>query len=294
MIAVLLAGALTGMGALLVVRGLAPARPPLAVALNRMQRAPLRSQAQEGRLTQRLGPWATETLRRAGIDFAGTGPDLAVFGRSLEAHVASKLTAAAFGAALVPAMGTVMILGSVGLPGAVLAVGALAGAAAGFWMPDVVLRGQARERRAEFRQGLSAFLDLAVIVLAGGGGVQTALERAASAADSWTFTRLRGALDASRAARTTPWGALADLGAELSIGELEELAASVALAGTEGARVRESLIAKAASMRAHELAAVETAAGKATEAMSAPVALLALGFIAFLAFPAVMAVLAEP
>jgi Flp pilus assembly protein TadB len=169
--------------------------------------------------------------------------------------------------------------------------GALAGGVAGFAVPDVVLRKEAAERRGEFRQALSAFLDLTVIVLAGGGGVQTALDRAATAGDGWAFQRIRGTLDAARATRTTPWAALADLGAELGVEELEALAASVALAGTEGARVRESLVAKAASMRAHELAAAEARASAATEAMSVPVALLALGFIAFLAFPAVMAVL---
>jgi hypothetical protein len=89
----------------------------------------------------------------------------------------------------------------------------------------------------------------------------------------------------------TAWAALAGLGTELGIPELEELPASIALAGTEGARVRESLVARAASLHTHELAAAEATAGAATEAMSAPVALLALGFVAFLAFPAVMAVL---
>jgi len=63
------------------------------------------------------------------------------------------------------------------------------------------------------------------------------------------FAYLRRALDGARLARETPWSALGRLGTELGIGELSELAASVSLAGTEGAKVRASLAAKAASLR---------------------------------------------
>lgn len=290
----LVSGALVGVGLLFVVRGLFPPRPPLSVALARLSRiGPLGAlpPVPAGWLSARVGAPVSEALGLLGVDFGSRRRDLAVTGRSLEAHVGAKVGVGAFGGLLAPATAAVMAAGGVVLPAVVVFWGAVAGGAAGFVVPDLVLRGEAAERRAEFRQALSAFLDLAVIVLAGGGGVQTALERAAGAGDGWPQRRLRQALDAARTARSTPWAALGDLGAELGVEELGELAASVALAGTEGARVRESLVAKAASLRAHELAAAEAAASQATEAMSVPVALLALGFIAFLAFPAVMAVL---
>ena len=63
------------------------------------------------------------------------------------------------------------------------------------------------------------------------------------------------------------------------------------LAGTEGAKVRASLAAKAASLRTHELAEAETADQAATERMSLPVVLLFAGFLLFLGFPAVEKVL---
>ena len=65
----------------------------------------------------------------------------------------------------------------------------------------------------------------------------------------------------------------------------------MALAGTEGARVRASLAAKAASLRTHELAEAETADQAATERMSLPVVLLFAGFLLFLGYPAVEKVL---
>ena len=134
-------------------------------------------------------------------------------------------------------------------------------------------------------------IDLVVIVLAAGGGVNSALTLASRSGDSWAFEQLRTALAASQISRQTPWEALGQLGAELDVRELEELAASVALAGTEGARVRESLVAKAASLRVHELARAEADAGATTEHMSFPVALLALGFFLLIGYPAVAAVL---
>ena len=52
------------------------------------------------------------------------------------------------------------------------------------------------------------------------------------------------------------------------------LAASVALAGSHGARIRRSLAAKADSLRAHQVAETESAAESATERMAIPVAVV--------------------
>jgi len=79
----------------------------------------------------------------------------------------------------------------------------------------------------------------------------------------------------------TRWAALGRLGQELGVAELSELAASVALAGTEDGKARASLAAKAASLRTHERAEAETADQAATERMSLPVVLLFAGFLLF-------------
>ncbi len=161
----------------------------------------------------------------------------------------------------------------------------------GFVLPDLGIRADAARRRRDFRHALGSFLDLVVVALAGGGGVETALSDAASIGNSWAFALIRRALDGARLARETPWSALGRLGQELGIGELSELAASVSLAGTEGAKVRASLAAKAASLRTHELAEAETADQAATERMSLPIVMLFAGFLFFIGFPAVERVL---
>ena len=72
--------------------------------------------------------------------------------------------------------------------------------------------------------------------------------------------------------------------------ELVELSATVSLAGTEGARVRDSLAVKAASLRDHALAEAEAEAQSTTEKMALPVVLLFLGFLILIGYPAVDAV----
>ena len=81
------------------------------------------------------------------------------------------------------------------------------------------------------------------------------------------------------------------VGGELGISELSELAASITLAGVEGAKVRASLTAKAAAIRNRQLADAETTAQAATERMSLPLVLLFGGFLLLIGFPAVVHVL---
>ena len=73
--------------------------------------------------------------------------------------------------------------------------------------------------------------------------------------------------------------------------ELSELAASVALAGAEGAKVRASLAAKATSIRSHALADAQADAEAMSERMSLPVVVLFAGFLLFVGYPALAHVL---
>jgi tight adherence protein C len=297
MIVALLCGGGVGAGLFLVLRGLAPARPTLAEALAHLRRVPeVATLPLEGRggFTARLGRPLAEVASRAGamaLVLPRVRHDLAVLGRSPERQLAEKVSLAIVGLVLVPAMATLLALGGVELPLVVPLWGAFGCALAGFVLPDLGLHGEAEARRRDFRHALGSFLDLVVVALAGGGGVETALSGAVSVGEGWAFEELRRALEAARLSRETPWAALERLGHELGVPELGELAASVGLAGAEGAKVRASLGAKAASLRSHQLAEAETAAQAATEKMSLPVVLLFAGFLCFVGFPAIEHVL---
>lgn len=298
MIVALVCGAGFGAGLWLIVRGLYPPRPSLAHALAQLRRlpepAPVVTPEAEGGFAARLGRPVADALARAGPGWLlppGVRRDLAVLGRSAERHLAEKVTLAIVGLLVTPAVAALLLLGGAHLSLVVPLWASLIFAVAGFVIPDLGIHADAGRRRRDFRHALSSFLDLVVVALAGGGGVETALTGAASIGSGWAFGYLRRALDHARLARETPWAGLGRLGHELGVAELSELAASVALAGTEGAKVRASLAAKAASLRTHELADAETADQAATERMSLPVVLLFTGFLLFLGFPAVQRVL---
>ena len=298
MILALVCGAGVGVGLWLVVRGLFPPRPSLAQALAQLRRLPeptvvLQAEA-EGGLAARFGRPAAGYLARSGPAWllpARVRQDLAVLGRGPERHLAEKVTLAVFGLCFVPAATALLALGGMHLPVVLPVWGSLAFLVAGFFLPDLGIHAEATRRRRDFRHALSSFLDLVVIALAGGGGVETALFDAAGVGEGWAFAALRRALDQGRLSRETPWAALGRLGTELGVSELSELAASVALAGSEGAKVRASLAAKAVSLRTHALAEAETDDQAASERMSLPVVLLFAGFLFFLGFPAVERVL---
>ena len=294
MIVTLALGAGFGLGLVAVWRGLFPPKPSLAAVLAALDHRPATAvliQQEHGGWTARLGRPFTPVLSGMGLPTEAVHRDLAVLGRPVERHLAEKAAAALIGIALPPATAFAMSVGGVSWPWAMPVWAALAVGLAGFGVPDLAVRAEAARRRAEFRHALSAYLDLVVICLAGGAGVEAALTYAGAAGSGWSFDQIRKALDAAQLVRQPPWRNLAELGAELGVNELVELAGSVALAGTEGAKVRASLAARAAALRAHQLADAEARAQAATERLSLPVVLLFAGFLLLIGFPAIAQIL---
>jgi Flp pilus assembly protein TadB len=295
----LVLGVLVGLAGVVTWRALVPPAPPLAASLRRLEQAgaPVAIVSTEGsdRLAgavgRRTSTWITNALEGLGIDLGTLHADLRLVGRSIDQHMGTKVVLALVGLLLPTASMAVASLGGVTFPFAFPLVGGVLLGVVFFFVPDLTLRTEAADRRKGFRHALSSFLDLVVISLAGGAGVESALRDAAAIGEGWAFTQLRSALDVTMLTGETPWNALGRLGQELGVAELSELAASVSLAGTEGARVRESLAAKAKSLRDHELSDAEAEAQSATERMALPVVLLFLGFLILIGFPAIDAVL---
>ena len=294
MIPVLTAGALVGLGAFLIARGLFPIRPPLSAVLARVNGAPSPEPVvmlePSSRWTSTVGPPLARTLERFNIGLGDLASDLAVIGRSVEDHMAVRAAGAVGGVAAVTLLSVLATAADLLPSMVVMAWLAVGGALIGFVVPDTLARQRAAERRQAFRQSLAFFLDLVIVVLAGGAGVGSALRQAAAAGDGWAYVQIRGALARGRVKREPPWVVLGRLGAELGITELEELAASVSLAEREGASVRQSLAAKAASIRDHQLADAEAKASAATVRMAGPLVLLGIGFCVFVLYGAVSTV----
>ena len=143
----------------------------------------------------------------------------------------------------------------------------------------------AAEKRYDFRHALSSYLDLVGLERGAGAGPTEALEAAAEIGGGWAFQRISAALDAARRVGAAPWTALAALAADTGITELADLADIAEVAGQEGARILDTLAARAASMRAQQLSADRAKAGSRGTTMVVPIALLAVGFLLLLIFP---------
>lgn len=288
MIVLALLGAGVGAGAWLVVRSLTPRPVPLSALQATLSRPGIAATQQppSARGSDWLGEAAARVLWLLG-DRADRAQLLRLTGRTPERHALDKLVGAVGGLLGTALLGSGLTLTGVAPPPFVLAVAAAVVAGGGFVLPELLLRDEADKRRRAFRHALSSYLDLVNVILAGGGGIETSLHSAADAGDGWAFASIRRALDRARLTNRSPWDTFAELGDELGIEELAELAASVELAGSQGARIRASLAAKADSLRGHQVAETEAAAEAATERMTIPVAVLLFGFLVFIAYPAV-------
>lgn len=288
MIPLAFAGAGVGLGLWLVSLGLR-ARPSLSDVGSRLE-APGRTAISdpvdtrrelESKATERM----TQLLRTMGMEPERRAADLRVARRSVPQHALAKLAWAVglgggcllLGLLFAPLVGVTVAL-LVGLGGTVL----------GFYVPEWSLTSQAAEARKAFRHAYGGYLDLVNVMLAAGSGPESALQTAADSGSGWAFAEIRGALARARRTRQSVADAFGELGRELEITELEELAASMALVGRQGARVRSSLATKADALRAQQMAETEAEADSATERMTLPVALLLLAFLILLGYPAVM------
>ncbi len=182
-------------------------------------------------------------------------------------------------------------LAGLGLPTAAAALCVVVGVPTAAALPVAGLIRRAADRRRHFRIVIGSFVDLVVLSLAGGVGIDGALHAASQVSSDWAAQRMGRTLLTARDSGAAPWEALEALGRELLVPELVELATTVQLAGTEGARIRDSLTARAASLRRHEQADAESAANAMTERLFLPGALLLLGFLVFIGYPAFQRIL---
>jgi tight adherence protein C len=211
---------------------------------------------------------------------------LALTNSTLEALAARCLVSASIGG-LLPAF-TWTVVGAAGISVPLLVpvgAGIVVGICAALF-PVAELNAEANRCRQHARKVICSFLDLVVLGLAGGMGIESALLAAAQLGENAVSRRIFATLSLSRDTGEPPWEALSRLGETLGIAEFSELAAMAGLAGMEGAKIRSTLAARAASIRRHELADAEAQANALTERLFIPGAFLLVGFLIFIGFPA--------
>ncbi|WP_067172462.1 type II secretion system F family protein [Microtetraspora niveoalba] len=305
-----LAGAVLGLGLFLLFRALFPPRPGLFARLTALdlaragaaqQKAPLIAPDEHVSAFRRdLGLRLARLYAARGWEARSVRADLALLGKSFEGFLATKVLLAAAGLLVFPLLVGWLALMGWGLSLSIPLWSALAASAVFFLLPDMQIRRDAGVRRRDFRHAVGAFLDLVAMNLAGGRGVPEALMMAVAVGSpggtpgtgaNWAMERIREALGNARIVGITPWQALGQLGDEINVDELRDLSAALGLVADDGAKVRSSLTARAATLRRRELAEVEGKAGERSQSMLVAQLLLCAGFVVFLSFPAAMKML---
>jgi pilus assembly protein TadC len=282
---VLASGALIGLGLFVCVRELFPAPPALGAALERYTphgRRP-RADAVPDDATARIGRWLAARIAGSALDVRIPRRDLALIGKTTESYLVQKLAMVLFGLAMPTLLWTLLMpsepwLVSTGFTAIYAAVMFLA--------PDIAIRSQARDAREEFRGALVAYLDLIKMARAGGAGPGEALEAPARICHGWAFQRIAHTLDPVSRGTRDPWDELTRLAEQIDVRELADTAAIAKRAGTQGARILDSLTAKSASLREQQLSRALARAKSRTETMTVPVALSVLGYLVLLGYPA--------
>lgn len=298
MTAAVVLGVLAGVGCVGAVYGARTTHPSLE-SIARVGSRPVQVVQIESaryRVLGRVGALLADTASTRGFfrhpRWSGLSPSFAITMTS-PAQLASRVIAAAGIGVLAP---PVLWVGAeaAGVSTSVLlpVLLALVMIPAGTAIPFLILKAEAKERRQHFRTVVGTYVDLVVLSLAGGSGIEGSLLSASAVSSDWAARRISKALLLARDTGETTWEALNDLGRELAVPELIELSATLQLAGTEGARVRQSLSARAVSMRRHEQAEAESAANAMTERLFLPGTLLLLGFLLFIGYPAFNRILA--
>jgi tight adherence protein C len=285
----------SALGLVGLVLALRPASPSLRAALLELEGQPAglsrgaddRSQRSSKRADALLAEKLAATASEREFVRTRIWPLLKITDTSIEELCGQVLLGASVGVVLPGVCWIVVSAGGVHLPFAVPLWAGLAVGGCGGLLPVLVLHSEARQAKQSARNVVGSFLNLVVLCLAGGMGIEGALHASARIGDDEVSDKILNALVLAQDAGEPPWDALDDLGRNIGVSELSELAAAVGLAGAEGARIRLTLAAKASSIRRHDLADAESQANAVTERLFLPGVFLLVGFLLFIGYPAV-------
>ena len=144
----------------------------------------------------------------------------------------------------------------------------------------------ARATRIDLRYQLSAYLDLVTMLVSGQSGHESALEQATGFGDGRLFVELSSAYRRSVAAGGSMVDGLRRVGEWFGLVELDQVAASIELADSDGAPVARSLGAKCATLRSTLASEHELEARLRTSRLTAPIVGMSLVFMVLVIYPA--------
>ena len=240
-----------------------------------------------------VGGHLARLLDRYGVNTTKLRQDLALTGQSFDTVLGRKVIAGVAG--FLTGLGLLLALqaGGTSLP---VGTPLLAAAACGFALfvaADAGLRAEARTRRRDFRRALADYLDLVSLKMAGMAAAEQALVDAARLSEQWPMALIVQTLERARLAGpgAGSWDALAQLGERIGVDELRDMGGLVKLVADDGAQVRATLSARAASMRRHELADAEGRDAEKEQSMRLAQVFIVAGFLLFIGYASLSNVL---
>jgi tight adherence protein C len=236
---------------------------------------------------ERMGETIARAMERVGLDLKVTDERLRLTGDrgGLALFLGQKLAGGLFAFAILPAAA------SVGGPRTPLFFW-IAGGAAGFLMPDVVLRGRAQAARRRIRDELVRFTELLTLAVSAGLGLEGALEQIAHTADGPLFRATNRLLRDAQIRGESAAAALVRLADEVGLPEIEPLATAVRTAAAQGTPITQALRAQACAIREKRRLELIEAGERAQVRMLLPVGLLILpAFFVVVLYPAAVQLL---
>lgn len=163
--------------------------------------------------------------------------------------------------------------------------------AGGFYLPLHTLRQDAASRRSEFAAALSHYVSFVDVMVSGGSSIDSSFEFAAELGDGWVWDELRFAIASASSATLAPYRAMQDLGDELGVVELSNLARRLEQTQSTGAAIGPALRSLADSLAKDQARQVKVADDVVTEKMTFPMMIVLCSLLTFFGIAAVSAIL---
>lgn len=280
----ILPGALIGLGLGLVAAAFRPRHARLVDALGVLDRdVPEVQEAATPEVSglERMGAWWVRARQVAAPPELER--NLRLRGRRLTTHYTQKLSLLAVGLSTPFILALISWVAWGGVSPLPLVAGVVL-AVTGWFVPDMLLRGASAEAREDATEALLTFFDLVTLErLANQSGTQ-ALHAAAALSDVPVFASIRAALERARLQQRAPYGDLKELGKDLDLPALRDLADVMRL-DEAGASLSTTLRARVRELRDAHLSAMKMAANEMSERMTTWMVIPTLAFGLFFLTP---------
>ncbi len=285
-------GVICGGGALLLVGGLVPRPLTLGELFDALDPGLVVDDVSVAPSTltpweQRLGaPVAIELMKSQRLVSRGIVSNLAICQMTIEAFGLQVATNGVALFAFVPCLYALVSFAGIHIPFTYPLVGAFGLAALGCAVPFSNLASKAAKQRSFFCVQFATFISLTVSGMSAGLLKEPAMEAAGSIGSDWAFGEINNALVWSRSHQQQHYVGLARLAERFDLEYVSDVARSLQAAGSEGAKVRETLLAKAQSLQARVESERRDAENERSQALAIAGFPILIGFLILLLYPA--------